>query len=421
MPQTAPLLQPATGSAEKADAEKDLFHWPIVTAEDEAAVLDVLRRGSMSGWSLTKEFESDMAEWFGTRYALGACNGTASLQAAMFGCEIGAGDEVICPGFTYWASFLPLLSLRAVPVFADIDPKTFCLDPEDVAKRITPRTKALILVHQFGHPCQMDAFVKLKEAHGIKIIEDVSHAQGGKYKGRLLGTIGDVGAMSLMAGKSLAVGEAGMLITNDERIHQRAMAFGHYERAGLITDPELKPFAGMPLGGCKHRMNQTCAAMGRVQLRHYRERITEIQQAMNYFWDGLEGVPGVRPHRVDASDGSSMGGWYSPMGHYLPEEVGGKPAAAFAEDVKKAGSQCSTCPGNYFSAHLHPLLQSGDVYGEGAPTVQAHAKVDQRLQKGALPVTEGIRERIIGVPWFKKFRPQAIDRHIAAFRKALEG
>lgn len=163
----------------------------------------------MSDTDITKKFEREFAEWQGTQFALGFCNGTASLHAAMYGCGVGVGDEIICPSVTYWASALPCFSLGATVSFADIDPVTLCLDPNDLEHRITKRTKAIVVVHYLGYPADMDEIVAIARKHGVKVIEDVSHAQGGLYKGRKLGTIGDVGAMSLMTGKSFAIGEGG--------------------------------------------------------------------------------------------------------------------------------------------------------------------------------------------------------------------
>ncbi|HTL52608.1 MAG TPA: DegT/DnrJ/EryC1/StrS family aminotransferase, partial [Planctomycetota bacterium] len=304
------------------DQDPTLFQWPIVTAEDEQAVLGVLRAGSMSGIDITLQFEAEFAAWQGSKHALCCCNGTAALLAAMFGVGVGAGDEIIGPAMTYWASLLPALQLRATPVVADIDPHTFCINPDDLARRITPRTKAVVVVHQFGHPCDMDRIMPIIRKHGLKLIEDLSHAQGGLYKGKRLGSFGDVAAMSMMSAKSFAIGEGGMLITNDRSIFERAMAFGHYERTnpqrGFITDPGLQQLAGMPLGGVKHRINQVASAMGRVQLKYYDARCAEIRRAMNRFWDLLEGCPGLRAHRVDEADGSTMAGWYCPVGVYAP-------------------------------------------------------------------------------------------------------
>ena len=172
-----------------ADNE-DIFHWPIVTEEDEAAVLDVLRRGAMSGTDITLQFEKEFAAWQGMTYALAHNTGTAALHAAMFGCEIGVGDEIIAPSITYWASVLQVFSLGATVVFADIDPDTLCIDPNQIEQHISPRTKAIMVVHYMGHPADMDPIMEIARRHNLKVIEDVSHAQGGRYKGRMLGTFG---------------------------------------------------------------------------------------------------------------------------------------------------------------------------------------------------------------------------------------
>src|SRR5919202_3472326 len=331
----------------------EMFTWPIVTAEDEAAVLDVLRRGAMSGTDVTKQFEQEYAAWQGSRYALGHSTGTAALHAAMFACKVGVGDEIICPSITYWASCLPAYSLGATVVFAEIDPQTLCLDPGDIERRITNRTRAIVAVHYLGHPADMDAIVAIARRHDIKVIEDVSHAHGALYKGRKVGTLGDVAAASCMTGKSLAIGEAGILTTDDREIYERALAFGHYERFGARTELEtdyLRPLAGLPLGGYKYRMHQMSAAVGRVQLKQYDARIAEIQRAMNHFWDLLEGVPGLRAHRPPKGSGTTMGGWYAARGLYVPEEVGGLSVTRFAQAVRAEGAPCS--PGVNAALHL---------------------------------------------------------------------
>jgi len=393
----------------------ELFAWPAVTEEDEQAVLQVLRAGAMSGTEITAQFEAEYAAFQGTRYALASCNGTASLLEAMFGCRVGRGDEIIVPSLTYWASALPVFNLGATMVFADIEPGSLCLDPRDIEHRITPRTKAIVPVHYCGHPADMDSIMAIARRRGVKVIEDVSHAHGTRYRGRLVGAIGDVCAASMMAGKSFPVGEGGMLCTNDLAIYERALAFAHYEQTAKVTLDELRPFVGLPLGGFKHRLNQTCAAMGRVQLRHYPARMAEIQQAMNHFWDGLEGVPGLRPHRPPKESGSTMGGWYNPLGHYLPEELGGVPVDRFMAAVNAEGGM--TWRAANLPLHLHPVLNTADVYGDGRPTRIAFSDRDVRQGPGSLPVSEALGERCLGIPWFKRYLPEHIDRFIAAYRK----
>lgn len=397
----------------------DVFRWPIITNEDEEAVLEVLRRGGMSGTDVTIQFEKEFAQWQGLKYALGFSSGTAALHGAMFGCKIGVGDEIICPSVTYWASVLQCFSLGATVVFAEIDPQTLCIDPKDIEHRVTDHTKAIMVVHYVGYPADMDPILAIARRHGLKVIEDVSHAQGGLYKGEKVGTFGDVAAMSLMSGKSFAVGEAGMLATDDREIYERALAFGHYGRYDdRIQTKYLKAFRGLPLGGYKYRMHQLSSALGRVQLRYYDQRCKEIRKAMNYFWDLLAGVPGLRAHRPPRDSGSNMAGWYSPRGLYRPEELGGLSVTRFAEAVRAEGSICT--PGVNRPLHLHPLFNTCDVYGHGVPTRIAHADRDLRQPPGPLPVSEKISTLTYRIPWFKRYCPETIEEHADAYRKVAE-
>jgi perosamine synthetase len=404
-------------AVQESKADEHLFHWPIVTEEDERAVVEVLRAGTMSGWDITRRFEEEFARYLGTRHALAYPNGTMALLAAMYAAGVRRGDEIICPSITYWASALPAFSLGATVVFADIDPRTLCIDPEDIERHIGPRTKAIVVVHYCGHPAEMDRILKVARGHDLKVIEDVSHAHGSLYKGRMCGTFGDVCAMSMMGAKSFPIGEGGMLVTNDDEVRERAIAFSHYERHPRdLTREDLRRFAGLPLGGVKGRLNQTCSAMGRVQLEHYPQRIRQIQSAMNRFWDLLEGTPGIRPHRPRDLE-STMGGWYNPVGHYVPEELGGLPVERFIETVNAEGGRSGR--GVNFPLHLHPVVNEADVYGDGAPTRIAFAERDVRQSPGSLPVSEVLLERAFGIPWFKHDEPERIVHYAAAFKKVV--
>jgi len=404
------------GKKSIAEPPASLCHWPIITEEDEAAVLEVLRAGKMSGVDVTLKFEDEIAAWHGVKFALAHNNGTASLHAAMWACGVRRGDEIIGPSLTYWASLLPALSLGAKVVFADVDQKNLTLDPADVERRITPKTKAIVVVHYSGYPCDMDALLDIARRHNLKVIEDVSHAHGTLYKGRLAGTMGDVGCMSLMSGKSLVCGEGGMLLTNDKQIWERAAAFGHYERTGgpsryatsevAITDPELTPYAGVPLSGFKYRMHQLSAAVGRVQLRHYAERRAEIDRAMTRFCDLVDAIPGLRSHRV-RSKNSTMGGWYFPLAHYHAEELNGVKIERFCEAVRAEGVPCT--PGANRPLHLHPVFHHADIYGDGRPA--------NDVPPQQLAVAEAVASSVFTVPWFKQDRAEEIAKYADAFRK----
>lgn len=397
----------------------DTFKWPIINEAHEEAVLKVLRAGQMSGLDVTREFESRYAAALGRKYALAAPNGTASILEAMYGMGIGAGDEVIAPSLTYWASIAQVYTLRAVPVFADVDSETLCLDPQDAERRITPRTKAIVVVHYAGMPADMDAIMAVARRHNLMVLEDCSHAHGALYKGRQVGTIGTVGAFSLMSGKSLAIGEGGILLTDDRRIYERALLFGHYIRHNEITLEDLRPYCELPCGGFKHRMHQLSAAVGLVQLDLHPAQMAEIDRAMNHFCDLLSDVPGIRPIRPAPGSDTTKGGWYFPLFRYVPQELGGLSLTRFSQAVTAEGGICR--PGCNKPLHLHPLFTTMDVYGEGRPTRlgNLHPSASAERFPEKLPIAEAANRYTFEVPWFKRYRPEIIAQHADAYKKVI--
>ena len=394
--------------------------WPIISQDEIDKVSEVLASGKINYWTGQEGrlFEEEWSKEINSKYSIAVANGTVALELALIAAGIGKGDEVIVSARTFIASASCCVARDAVPVCCDVDMDSQNCTAETIAPHITSKTKAIICVHLAGWPCDMDPIMEIAARHDLKVIEDVSHAQGALYKGRLVGTIGHVGAFSIMSGKSLACGEGGVLITANAELYERAVAFGHYERTRELEHPELSPFAGMPLGGYKYRMHQLSSAVGRVQLAHYRERVEEIQQAMNYFWDLLEGVPGIRAHRPARDSGSTMGGWYSAHGLYVPEELNGLPVARFCAALQAEGVSAS--PGASILMHTHPVLNDADVYGHGKPTRIAHSDRDLRQPLGSLPVTESLPERCYGIPWFKHDRSEIIEEYAGAFRKVAE-
>ncbi|MBN1804838.1 MAG: DegT/DnrJ/EryC1/StrS family aminotransferase [Sedimentisphaerales bacterium] len=399
--------------------QDDMFKWPIITERHEEAVLKVLRAGQMSGFDITKEFERKYAQLIGRKYGLAYHNGTAAILGALYGLGVGVGDEVIVPSLTYWASATPVYNLGATVVFSDVNPETICIDPKDIERRITPRTKAVIVVHYAGMPADMDAIIEISARHNLKIIEDCSHAHGALYKGKEVGTFGEASAFSLMTGKSLAIGEGGILFTDEREVYERAILFGHYIRHKEITLEELKPFTGLPSGGYKHRIHQLSSAFGLVQLELYPEQMAEIDKAMNYFCDLLEGSSGVRPMRPAKDSKTTKGGWYYPHFKYVAEELEGLSLSRFSEAVRAEGSVCN--PGCNKPLHLHPLFTKMDVYGHGRPTRIANMGEDIKIERYVekLPVAESINRYVFEVPWFKRYLPEIIEEHANAYKKVI--
>ena len=404
---------------EKAD--ETLFHWPIVNQAMIDAQTKVLVDGNMSGTDIARRFEGEFAKWQGRKYALSHTNGTTSLHAAMYGIGLGPGDEIICTSVTYWASCTGALSLGATVVFCDVDPETLQMDPASFEARITPRTKAVMVVHYMAHPAPMDEIMAIAKKHGLKVIEDVSHAQGGHYKGRMLGTFGDVAAMSLMSCKSFAIGEGGMLVTDDAEIYKRAIRLGHYDRIiDVCTDEEMEGPKNIPFGGLKNRMHQVSAAIGLEQLKKHDAEIAEIDRAMKYFWKGIADVPGLRMiYPTDA--GSDKAGWYASRFQYDKDAFGGISNVTFAAALN-AETNGGWSFGCNMPLHLSSVFFDVDVYGHGKPTAQAFLPdgVSPRALTGELPNAEKVNGRILGEPWFKHCDPKRIDPYVEAVYKVAK-
>jgi len=409
------------GSASvEGEIPEELFKWPYVNKEIEDAVLDVVRKNKMSGTDITQEFEKKFAAWQQRAFGLAFPNGTMSLQAAMYAVGLGAGDELICPTKTYWASCTSAYALGAGVVFCNVKRDTMSLDPDDLERCIGPRTKAIMVVHYCGYPCDMDAICQIAKKHNLKIIEDVSHAQGGRYKGKMLGTFGDVAAMSLMSQKSFSCGELGILVTDEREIYERAIAYAHYERnnPNYVTETEeLKPYYSIPLGGMKGRANQICTAIGLIRLKDYDERIAEIRKAMNYFLDLMEGTPGFHPIRVDEATGSTMAGWYCPQAMYAAEELGGLSIATYLKAVS-AEIGMNLGSGANYPLHTHKLFHDLDLIRAGKPSRILFTERDVRELDEAVKASEGIP--CISIPWFVKFLPEYIEKYAAGFKKVSE-
>ncbi len=401
-------------------ASKEMFHWPIVNQAMEDAIIEVLRDGNMSGLDISKKFEAGFAEWHNVKYGLAHSSGTAALHTAMYGVGLGVGDELICPSITYWASCIQAQNLGASVVFADIEPDSLCLDPDDFERKITERTKAVVVVHYLSHPADMDRIMGIAKKHNIKVIEDCSHSHGTLYKGKLTGTFGDVAGFSCMTGKSFAIGEGGMLLTNNREVYERAILFGIYARHSEIEDEELKHRIHLPNGGFKYRMHQMSAAVGLEQLKKYPAESAEIDKIYTYFWDKLEGTPGIKAHRPAKDSGSTKGGWYIPVALYKKEELGGLSIQRFSDALVAEG--INTSPGVNAPLHKHPLFSTIDVYNHGKPTNSANLP-DGIVNKGDqqnLPIAATLSQRILRLPYMKHFDKNIINQYINAIKKVCE-
>jgi perosamine synthetase len=285
---TSSRTRPAIlGGAPAVDLDQaEANRWPIITAEDEQAVLEVLRSGQLSINDNVKGLEDDYRNWLGVPYALAHCNGTSAILAALHAFGLDPGDEVIVPSATYWASVTPVLHCGAIPVFAETEEQCLGLDPHDVEQRITGRSRAIIVVHLFGMPSRMDELLEVARRHGLRVLEDASHAHGARYHGRPIGTLGDAAVFSMQTNKLLPAGEGGMFLTGDAELWERALRLGHYERLIGLESPNRR-FAATGFG-LKFRMSPLNAAVARVQLRHLQQRNQRRNENVIYLSRRLE-------------------------------------------------------------------------------------------------------------------------------------
>jgi perosamine synthetase len=245
------------------------FALPCIEADDVAAVVDVLRSGWITTGPRVREFEERFAQRLGLKHAVAVSSATAALHLALDALGLRPGDEVIVPTLTFTATAEVVRYFGAHPVLVDVEPDTLCIAPEAVAAAITPRTRAVIPVHIAGHPAEMDAIKDLALKHDLAVVEDAAHTLPSTYRGREVGTIGDLGAFSFYATKTITTGEGGMLVTNDERYAERARmmslhgmsrdSWKRYAAAGSWRYDVLAP-------GFKYNMTDLAAALGLSQL-----------------------------------------------------------------------------------------------------------------------------------------------------------
>lgn len=234
------------------------------------------------------KFENQFSNFIGVKHATAVSNGTVALHLALVTLGIGQGDEVIVPSFTYIASVSTISITGAVPVFVDSIEDTWQIDPKDVKRKITPKTKAIMAVHLYGHPCEMDELVKIAKDHNLFLIEDCAEAFGSTYKDKHVGTFGDLSTFSFYGNKTITTGEGGMVVTNDETLYDRAY---HLKMHGLAKYREY----WHDTIGFNYRMTNICAAIGLAQLEKAHEKITKKRQIANWYNEALKNLP-VKPH-----------------------------------------------------------------------------------------------------------------------------
>ena len=296
------------GSAASATVERidPGFIGPQFFDEQERqALMDVVESGSpFRYWGPGKptkvlRFEERFAQHMEARFALGVTSGTAALDCAVTGLDVGPGDEVIVPAYTWWSDYTCVVHAGALPVFADID-RTLNIDPQDFERKITPRTKAVIAVHLLGGPCDMEPIMDVARKRGVAVLEDCAQCVGGSYRGQKLGSIGNVGIYSFQINKTMTSGEGGALVTSDPVLYERAARFHDMGTIrGLFTDrtgaSRVPTFAGE-----NFRMNELTGAVLGAQLTKLDTMVAHLRSHAEAVYEGIKSIDSIRlRHRPD--------------------------------------------------------------------------------------------------------------------------
>ncbi len=392
-----------TVTLDQAEANR----WPIITEEDEQAVLRVLRDGDLSTHPVTRELEHDYCNYFGVRHALSHCNGTSALMAAFFALDLQPCDEVIVPSATWWSSVSPLLWIGAVPVFAESEMDRLGLDPIDVEAKITPRTKAIVVVHLWGMPSKMTELLAIAKRHDLAVVEDASHAHGATWHGRKCGTLGDVAVFSLQGHKLAPAGEGGILLTDRDDLMERAMLLGDVGRIRELTTAARR-FAATSFG-IKTRLAPMSAAVAQVQFRHLDARNKRRNENIEYLSHHLENV-GVHTFRSPAH--------VKRVYFEFLVRVDQRPSGMSMDDLLAAlkAEGCHVRPARYPLLHQQPFFTEGHA----ASIARLPADVEPPVYRpDALPRLEQANGQLLALPSFPQAERPLLDQYASAFRKVL--
>ena len=363
---------------------------PDVDESDVEAVARVLRTPTLSLGPTGPEFEAALARYVGSPHAVAVSSGTSALHCAVIALGIGAGDEVVTTPFSFVASTNCLLFEGARPVFADIDPITWDLDPDAAEAAVTPRTRAVLPVHVFGRPCRIEEIAAMARRRDLAVVEDSCESLGSSVRGRMTGTFGDAGVFAFYPNKQMTTGEGGMIVTADERVARVCRSLrnqGRAEGGGWLEHERL---------GYNYRLSDIQAALGLSQLARIETFVAKRQRVFDLYQEALADLPEVvRP--AAPRDGERVS-WFVYVVR-LADELSRADRDAVLASLRARGVACR----NYFvPIHLQPFLR--ERFG---------------LREGQFPVTERVAERAIALPFHNRVTESDVAEVADALRAAI--
>jgi dTDP-4-amino-4,6-dideoxygalactose transaminase len=305
--------------------------WPYYDEGERQALMEVLE--SRVWWrtpgTRTLQFEQEFAAYQQARYGIAVTNGTAALEVSLAALGVGAGDEVIVPDFTFVATASAVLFTGALPVFVDVTPDTYCIDPDQVEAAITPATKVIIAVHMGGHPADLDRLTEIARKYGVYLLEDSSHAHGSEWRGRKIGAIGDMGTFSFQASKLMTAGEGGMILTNSPELERMARSV---HDCGRMPD---EWFYSHFIYGSNYRLSEWQGAVLSQQLRRLPAQTATRSRNAAYLDAELAKIEGITPQRHDPR--ATVNGHYAYIFHYDKNAFSGVSTERFIQALNAEG------------------------------------------------------------------------------------
>lgn len=357
-----------------------------------------MKSATGGGWN--QRLEKMFAKKFNRRHGITHNSGTSALHSCLSAIGVGPGDEVISPALTVMMNTFVTIHQNAIPIYADIDPETFNIDPEDIRRKITPRTKAIMVVHLYGLPADMDTIMEISEEKKIPVIEDCAQCYLGKYKGRLAGSIGHLSCFSFENSKHISVGEGGIVLTDDEILAEKVRKCGGIGFRNLTADegrirlnedifqdPDYKRHDTL---GWNYRLPELNAAVAVAQLERLEEIVEKRITIAKYFREAVDDCRWLVPQKVP--DGYTNSYWTCAL-KYKGDLTIGISWKEFRKAYIENGGD------GFYAAwsvpYLEPVVQNGYYYGKGCPTNCPHYKINISYEKGLCPIAESIQPEII--------------------------
>jgi dTDP-4-amino-4,6-dideoxygalactose transaminase len=375
------------------------FHIPDIGDEEIQSVVETLRSGWLTTGQKTKRFEVDFAQYIGCQHAIAVNSGTAALHLALDAIGIEQGDEVIVPTMTFTATAEVVLYFKARPVLVDCEADTFNIDPQDIERKITARTKAIIPVHMAGQSCNMTAIMEIARRHNLKVIEDAAHALPTRYNGKMIGTIGDITCFSFYVTKPIATGEGGMAVTDNPEWAERMRIMSLH---GISKDAwkrytnEGSWFYEVHYPGFKYNLTDIAAALGIEQLKKCDRFWTARKQIAAAYDNGFAAVPEIRR---PVCMPNSQHAWHLYIIRLETERLR-IDRGEFITALKDQGIGTSV---HFIPLHLHPYYR--ETFG---------------YKPEDFPSASRVYERIISLPIYPAMSEQSVQRVIGAVTDVVE-